>query len=293
MPRAPLLSFAALLAISSLLGCSSPAEVPDVAYDARFGDATTLDVYLPSGSGTRRPAVLFFHGGLWNGHDRSEYASAAKRLASSGFVTATANYRVVPDAGYPAAIQDARCALAFLRANAAEYGLDPGRVAVVGYSAGGHLASMLGAVAGAPELEADCAAGTTGPANAVVASSGIHAMRLRKGDKAVEAFLGGSLDALPERWDRASPISHVAPHAPPYLLVRSDFDFVVSAQQSEAMQSALEAAGNHPRALLLYDEGHFLAAGADVGGLYYGTVEDRPELWTTLIDFLYDTLGAP
>jgi dipeptidyl aminopeptidase/acylaminoacyl peptidase len=86
---------------------------------------------------------------------------------------------------------------------------------------------------------------------------------------------------------------HVTPGAPPYLLVHGDFDFMVSGEQTEAMQGALEAAGNPVRFLLLFDAGHALTAGADVGGLYYGTARDRPELWIALIDFLYESLGAP
>src|SRR4051794_14594613 len=70
----------ARFAIASAAACASPKELADVAYDPRFGDATKLDVYLPEGASTRRPGVLFFHGGLWNGRDKSEYASAAKRL---------------------------------------------------------------------------------------------------------------------------------------------------------------------------------------------------------------------
>lgn len=283
----------ALVALAGALGCASPIEMVDVAYDDRSGEDTTLDVYLPEDGATQRPAVLFLHGGAWASGDKSEYGDAAQRLAGSGYVAATANYRLVPEGSYPAAIQDARCALAFLRGHAAEYGIDPDRIAVVGYAAGGHLASMLGVAQGTAELEPDCSAGTTGAANAVVAASAMHDLTLLDDTSEVEAFLGGTLTELPDRYAIASPVSHVKPGAPPYLLIHGDFDFVISVEQSERMNAALRDAGGSVRFLELFDPGHYLAAGADNGGLYFGSVRDRPESWTVLIDFLHESLGAP
>lgn len=284
--------FGGLAALAAGLGCASPIEMEDIVYDDRFGEATTLDLYLPEDGAARRPAVLFLHGGLWQSGDKSEYGSAARRLGGSGYVAATANYRLVPDGPYPAPIHDARCALAFLRANAAAYGLDPDRVAVVGYAAGGHLASLLGVAEGTAELEPDCSAGTTGAANAVVAGSAIHDLALFDGPE-VEELLGGTRDDLPDRYAMASPISYVKPEAPPYLLVHGDFDFMISPEQSERMADALRGAGASARYLELFDPGHFLAAGVDNGGLYAGGVRDRPESWTALVDFLYESLGPP
>jgi len=283
----------ALTALAAGAGCAAPIEMENIAYDDRFGEETTLDLFLPEDGATRRPAVLFLHGGLWASGDKSEYADAARRLGGSGYVAATANYRLVPEGTYPAAIHDARCALAFLRAHADEYGLDPDRVAVVGYAGGGYLASLLGVAEGTAELEPDCGAGTTGPANAVIAASAMHDLTLLGDTDEVEDFLGGTLEDLPGRYAIASPVSHVKPEAPPYLLLHGDFDFVVSSEQSERMEAALREAGGSVRYLELFDPGHFLAAGVDNGGLYYGGVRDRPESWTVLIDFLHESLGAP
>lgn len=274
-------------------GCAGPIEMQDIFYDERGGDDTSLDMYLPDDGGTARPAVVFIHGGAWSAGDKVEYLLSARRMGGSGYVAATLNYRLVPDAVYPNAMQDVRCALAFLRTNAVEYGLDPARIAVVGYSSGGHLASMLGVAEGEPELEPDCAAGTTGPANAVVAGAGIHDLRLMAGSGSVQDFLGGTLDEVPERYDRASPVAHVKAGAPPYLLIHGGSDWVVSFEQSQRMKDALEAAGNSARFLELTDQGHFLASGPDPGGEYVLTTTDRPEYWIALSDFLYETLGAP
>ena len=286
-------SWPVLAALAGALGCASPIEMEDIAYDDRFGEETTLDLYLPEDGATQRPAVLFFHGGVWASGDKSQYGDAAQRLGGSGYVAATANYRLVPEGSYPAAIQDARCALAFLRAHAAEYGIDPDRIAVAGYAAGGYLASMLGVAQGTAELEPDCSAGTTGAANAVIAAAAMHDLTLLDDTSEVEEFLGGTLADLPDRYSIASPVSHVKPGAPPYLLIHGDFDWMINVEQSGRMEAALREAGGSVRLLELFDPGHSLAAGADNGGLYFGSVRDRPESWTVIIDFLYESLGAP
>ena len=274
-------------------GCAPPIEEQDIPYDDRYGDATTLDLYRPDDGGTGRPGVLFLHGGAWSIGGKVEYLLAARRMGGSGYVAATANYRLVPDGVYPAAIRDVRCALAYMRAHAGAWGMDPDRVAVVGYSSGGHLASMLGVVEGVAELEPDCAAGTTGRANAVVAGAGIHDLRAMSDSGSVQDFLGGTIDEVPERYELGSPIHYVRPGEPPYLLIAGGVDWVIDDGQTLAMQGALLAAGNEARLLTLADAGHFLASGPDSGGEYLLTVNDRPESWMALIDFLHETLGPP
>lgn len=291
--RARTILCSAPLLLAGAAGCAGPIEMQDILYDERFGDDTSLDMYLPDDGAAMRPAVVFIHGGAWTAGSKVEYLLAARRMGGSGYVAATLDYRLVPEAVYPNAIQDVRCALAFLRANAVEYGLDPDRIAVVGYSSGGHLASMLGVAEGVAELEPDCAAGTTGPANAVVAGAGIHDLRAMADTGSVEDFLGGTLEEVPDRYDQASPVTHVKAGAPPYLLIHGGSDWVVSFEQSERMRDALEAAGNSVRFMELTDQGHFLASGPDPGGEYVLTTTDRPEYWIALGDFLVEALGAP
>src|SRR5688572_27936633 len=94
-------------------GCAAPIEQQDIVYDDRHGDATSLDLYLPDDGATGRPGIMFIHGGAWAIGDKFEYLLAARRMGGSGFVAATINYRLGEAGVYPAAIQDARCALAF------------------------------------------------------------------------------------------------------------------------------------------------------------------------------------
>src|SRR5262245_61606783 len=98
-------SMRALLFAFFALGCGTPTKLADVAYDDRFGAATSLDLFLPAGGGPA-PAVVFVHGGLFQSGDKSEYHAAAARLASSGYVAATVNHRLAPGAPFPAAVLD-------------------------------------------------------------------------------------------------------------------------------------------------------------------------------------------
>ncbi|MHB8874367.1 MAG: alpha/beta hydrolase fold domain-containing protein [Myxococcaceae bacterium] len=271
-------------------GCG-PAERLGVAYDERYGSDTVMDVYLPEGGGTLRPAVLLVHGGAWVAGSKENYTQTAGRLARSGYVAATINYRLAPGSRYPAAIQDSWCALSFLRAHAIEYGLDPGRVAAMGYSAGGHLVSMLGVSAKVEEVQPDCAAGRTGPADAVVSGAGVHDIRELPEVEATRQFFGGPLLEHQAELAVASPITHVGPGLPPFLLITGTVDAYVNPGQSVRMRDALVAQGNEATVLTLLGGGHVLNPTSDLAGVAMEISTESPEGWEATIDFLRATLG--
>jgi acetyl esterase/lipase len=117
----------------------------DVTYCEPGGVALKMDLYLPGTRGTDpAPAVLYLHGGSWRAGDKSEVDLLAPGVVASGYVVASINYRLVPQYRWPAQIEDAKCAVRFLKANAARFNLDPARIGVWGASAGGHLAALVG-----------------------------------------------------------------------------------------------------------------------------------------------------
>src|SRR5262245_51753022 len=90
------------LALGTLASsCATPDERHDVAYDARFGDDTKMDVYLPDGDAPKNPTVLFIHGGSWVAGDKDHFEVGGRRLARSGYVVASINYRLVPSGTFP------------------------------------------------------------------------------------------------------------------------------------------------------------------------------------------------
>ena len=128
-------------------------HVPDLIYATVEGKKELqLDLARPANGTGPFPAVIVLPGGGWVACDRKASLPVIHKLAEEGFVAVCINYRCAPDSPCPAAIHDAKCAVRWLRANAAQYQIDPNHIAALGYSAGGHLACILGTTT-APELE--------------------------------------------------------------------------------------------------------------------------------------------
>ncbi|MBV8761734.1 MAG: alpha/beta hydrolase [Deltaproteobacteria bacterium] len=276
-----------------LTSCSNVVEQSDIPYDERYS-ADVLDVYMPPPAGVPRPAVLVIHGGGWTeGIYRSSLAPHAERLAEAGYVTVNIEYRLTPHGGqFPGAVKDCFCALAWLRAHAESLGVDPTKIAGLGYSAGGHLVSMLGTAAADPGVAPDCAAGPAAPLNAVVSGAGPQDMTLLLGATAVTDFLGGTKDQVPEVYAEASPITHVAVGDPPFLLVGGDNDWFVSIDHAHLMKKALDAVGTETRLFEIPGGGH-IWNGADGQWELPLTSIDTPEAQAAILDFLDHTIGPP
>jgi acetyl esterase/lipase len=291
----PRLLLPALLALG-LLGCDDGQAITShegVAYDPRHGGAGLMDVYVPDGAHDR-PAVMIVHGGSWNSRGRGDHGETAQRLARSGYVTATIEYRLVPDGVFPAAAQDCFCALAYLRAHADEYGLDPARVVLMGYSAGGQLVSLLGVHPGDAQLQdRDCPAGVTGGPAGVIDGAGPANLRAMASAAPVRAFVGVDPDEHPEIWSEASPIDWVTASAPPFLIVHAERDLVVEVSQSRAFRDKLREAGVDARLLELPGGGHILNEGTDLSHEVLEVSLETPEAWLAIVDFLHRTVGAP
>jgi acetyl esterase/lipase len=262
-----------------------------VAYDDRFGRSTIMDVFLPVDGKTDRPAVLMIHGGGWKSFSKSAYSQEGPRLAGAGYVVASINYRLTPAGVYPNLMQDSHCALAFFRSKAAEYGLDPDRVAVLGYSAGGHMASLLGVAWDEPDFQPDCAAGSTFAPAAVISGAGPQDLFDLAWADAVQDLIGGSDDDYPERYRKASPIERARPDAPPFLFIHGSQDLIVPFDHSVRMQEQLEIQGVEARLLELAAGGHVFNNGADPGQLDVVGSASTPEAWAATIDFLDRTIG--
>jgi len=255
-----------------------------------------MDVYSPDDAGTGRPAVMFIHGGTWRAGDKDHFRNMGPRLADSGFVAASINYRLLPDGQFPNNIQDCLCAYAFLRGHAAEYGIDPDRIAVMGYSAGAHLASIIGTEADNPALAPDCDA-AAGPAlplpAALISGSGPQDMRLMwnwLGDDnkdIVENIFGGSPDELPEAYELGSPLAHARPDAPPYLIFRDVYDGAGNGK----MRDALVDLGVSARIMEVAGSLHILEQHTEAGRYEAGVSIETPEAWLAIEDMLFSTIA--
>lgn len=200
--------------------------------------------------------VLYLHSGGWISGDKSEGARFLEPLVASGrFAGVSAGYRLADEARWPAQLHDAQAAVRWVRANAGRFGFDPERIAVRGWSAGGHLALMLGATADAPDLD-----GRLGPhvseslrVTAVVHHAGISDLTAidagpaRRNARALRNFATRLL-GLPPRDAvdlprEASPVTHVSAGDAPVFTIHGTSDRTVPYDQAVHLHRALRAAG--------------------------------------------------
>lgn len=217
---------------------------------SNVGGRLEMDIVRPrAASSEPRPAVLLIHGGGFRAGNRQSYLPQAIRLAERGYVAATASYRLSPRNQFPAAVEDAKAAVRFLRAGASRYGIDPDRIGAMGGSAGGHLVLMLGLTANVPEFEGSgpnreysskvtCVVDYYGPTDFTQSySKSVDAAQV------LPMFLGGDLDHARLAHIRASPLNWVTPQAAPVLAIHGTLDNYVAYEQSIWLLDRLLAAG--------------------------------------------------
>ncbi len=195
-------------------------------YVTRADRELLLDVYRPRAP-LPLPAVLVVHGGGWERGDRSMERPFAQQLAARGFVTATVEYRLGEPGRFPNALFDLKAAVRWLRRHASAYGIDPGRIAALGGSSGGHLVALLGATNGVARFEGDSAVESSS-VGAVVDIDGLvdftgQALldKELRTPGAPTRFLGGPFATRADVWRDASPLTHAGPNSAAMLFINS------------------------------------------------------------------------
>jgi acetyl esterase/lipase len=218
----------------------------DVRYDATIGFGGTLDIYEPRDDRVRvdRPAILAIHGGAWRGGDKAWGEQFADALCPFGYVVVSINYRTSnrPNATWPAQIQDVQKALRYIRGNATTLRIDPARIASLGMSAGGHLATMVAL--------RDDPAGADGRVHTAVNLDGEHDMTMppRQVMADFDAILAGVM-GHPAPWSDAelrdiSTVTFARPDVA-LLTVHGAGDDNVYVAQGERITAALRSKGAH------------------------------------------------
>jgi acetyl esterase/lipase len=213
---------------------------PDIPYGA--DPQQRLDVYVPGrASAAPRPLVVFWHGGRWRFGDKSDYRFVGAALAELGYAAVLPNYRHYPDVKMPGFMSDAASAAQWAAVHAGEFGADPGRLYLMGHSAGAHLAALV-----TLDPRYFAAAGRPAPIIAgVIGLSGPYDfLPLLEAD--VQDMFGP-----PPRYAESQPINFVRPDAPPMLLVHGLMDDTVRPKNSRNLAAALRAHGV-PVTLKLY-----------------------------------------
>lgn len=209
------------------------------------GDRHSLDIYRPAGVGA--PVVVFLYGGGWKAGDRSMYRFAGSALADRGFLVLIPDYRVFPEAAFPGFVDDAAQAVAWTKAHAGDYGGDPGRVFLMGHSAGAHIAAMLtldksflGRVGLDPDRDIAGMIGLAGPYDFLpLVDPGLFPIFNPAGDLA-----------------RTQPITFARSGAPPMLLLTGATDTTVYPRNSVNLAARIHTLGGRAEVRQYSGVGH-------------------------------------
>jgi acetyl esterase/lipase len=236
-----------------------PADISireDVVYGRGGGRDLKCDVYAAEGAAGLRPGVLLVHGGGWQRGSKDMMKEFALRLGGAGYVCIAPEYRLTPESPWPAQIHDVKAAIRWTRANAAELGIDPTRIAAQGSSAGAHLVLLAAATPGLAEFEGD--GGNAGVGAELAAVVGIYppvaffiGEQRTRGATPSRALMGEG--ASEEAARGAGPIHHVTPSHPPTMLLHGTADKTVPVSASLVMYDVLVQRGV-PAEMHLYAE---------------------------------------
>jgi acetyl esterase/lipase len=246
----------------SARGDDAPVKIErDLVY-GKGGDVDLkLDMARPMGSDPY-PAIVCLHGGGWKSGKRQDLDSLMQTLARHNFVAVTVSYRLTSQAPFPAQIEDCKAAVRWLRAHAATYHVRPDRIGAVGFSAGAHLACLLGAADATAGLEGKGGnADKSSRLQAVVSYFGPTDFSIKTWTKPVEdfflvPFLGGPFEERRGAYAQASPMRYVSADDPPFLFFHGAKDTLVGIDNSEKMSKKLGEAGVAADLVTLPDEGH-------------------------------------
>jgi acetyl esterase/lipase len=250
--------FKVLLLLMGLL-CGATSNVTavepsqrDVEFARIDGRSLKFDLYRPSGNDTETlsPLVVWVHGGAWRAGSKENVPVTG--WLKYGFAIASVEYRLSPQARFPAQVHDIKAAIRFLRAHAAEYGLDADRFIIAGASAGGHLAALTGVSKDVDELEGSVGdqLETSSDVQSIVSFYGASNLQTILGQStehglsvrvpALQLLLGGQPLDVPEIARLASPVAHVDEDDPPLWLIHGDSDPQMPPQQSHELKAEYE-----------------------------------------------------
>src|SRR6516225_9758386 len=292
---------------AGIIAAASPAKAEyeviaqtNVEYAQHDGVKLVADLYQPKGL-AKAPAVIAVHGGGWQNGSRASYRYWGPYLAKNGYVVLSIDYRLGKAGTYPGSVYDVKAAIQFVRAKAADLGVDPDRIGLMGDSAGGHLVALVALAGAEPQFSSayrdDAWAATPTNVKAVVGFYGVYDMLAqwehdqiaRPRDQIAEKYLGASPMQNRRVYFDSSPMSYttIDRNRARFLIIHGTADDVVDpATQSQSFQNALNQAGIYVRRFVVPGAGHFWVSDpfeGEIGG-YGATVAP------TLLRFLERSL---
>ena len=248
-----------------------------------------LDIYLPPTGKSSYPVVIWVHGGAWMSNDKyadmGYMVNTVKGFIDSGYAVASIDYRWSTMAIFPAQIQDCNQAVEFLYRNAAIYNLDRERFALIGFSAGGHLANLLGLsnnnniksfypAGKKPHFKIKLVLDFYGPSNLLT----LKGNESKDPRNPVTLLLGGLATDKPKLAKEASPATYIDKNDPPFLIVQGEKDESVNPDQSVSLSSQLKDAGIKNELIIVQGAPHY--------GVMFDTENIRNKVFLYLTNYL-------
>ena len=236
----------------------------DVVYTSGPGFQEKLDLYIPNKTGSLAPAIINIHGGGWVSGQK-EQQGGFNPYFKNGFLVCNIEYRMTKEAKAPAAVEDARCALAYLKKNAKDLGIDVNRIVVMGGSAGGHLALMTGLLENDHRFDKNCADVKDMKVAAIIDKWGItdvwawayccksHSAKNWLGDKQTDEAFAKTV----------SPMTYLKKTSPPIFICHGDADSTVPIEESYLLHDKLKEIGIKTDLMVVPHAGHSLAGAKD------------------------------
>jgi acetyl esterase/lipase len=235
-----------------------------------FCNDQTARISAPANLDKPAPAAVYLHGGSWIGGNQESggfiISEIGPALNAAGFVVANVDYRLGPEAKWPAQIEDAKCAIRYLRAYAKALHIDPGHIGTWGHSAGGHLAALLGTAGPSAGWDTgayvkypstvEAVADLSGPANLVTMSTEGASGAVQ--DNFIKLLGPVPPEQLQQELKAASPVTYVSPEDPPFLIIHGELDVIVHPSQSQELATSLKAAGVRVTLVIVKGGGHAL-----------------------------------
>jgi len=222
-------------------------EIKNIEYKNVNGKSLQLDVYKPKGNKNNAPLLVFIHGGGWKGGNRADYLVYLIAFAKRGYVTATVSYRLLKDSPYPACVEDITDAVNWFYVNGETYGYDPDRIALIGGSAGGHLA-MLAAYGWGNSRNMNDSVNSERAGHMIKAIVDIYGpydltTEYARNHPLVTNFIAHSYEEAPELYREASPKQYIDKNDPPTLILQGTSDKLVPVSQSDNLKAHLNSLG--------------------------------------------------
>ena len=298
---------------------SSPSSIKngftDIAY-ATKSETQKLDIYLPNEGKSPFPVIIAFHGGgFYEGNKSIEHIASGLPGLNHGYAVVTVDYRLSGEAKFPAAINDVKAAIRFIKVNAAQYNLNPNKIALWGTSAGGNLAALAGTTGGTNKCydtslgNANVSDNVTavvdwyGPTNFCVIDKQFKESGIREQIQGVQIYgtegsflskyLGQNISTVPDLCKQSDPTTYITSKCPPFLIQHGTLDSMIPTQQSIDLADAIRKKVGQDKVTLtlLNGAGHGgipinLLNGTHHYGYPFGTTENMDTVFAFLNKYM-------